>query len=234
MKKFKVGDDVKFIRDFGDVFNDGIRYTICKDTIGQIIKVRTSLWGEKLFTIKAYGGNGIIYIPNVCESFIELIFIESYRIYPIKHIINDRTTIVILSDGRKGVAKCHPDDEFDEYEGLRIATAKAYGKDPFPKEEVKDEKKEPEYKFNVGDMVVVIDTGCRFSAYKEKFKEIAPKGKWAKNQNGFTLTEQNGEVVKIIGRGKHAWDGNIYAIQDFDGNGYLIGEKGIAKVEVNI
>lgn len=32
-----------------------------------------------------------------------------------------------------GYAKCHPNDTFDFYEGARIALARAFGKDPFPK-----------------------------------------------------------------------------------------------------
>ena len=165
---------------------------------------------------------------NNCES------LEA--IYRIKHIINDRATIVILPDGRKGVAKCHPDDKFDEYEGLRIATARAYGKDPFPKEEAKVEKKETEYKFNVGDVVVVLDYGEGYSDYESKFQEIISQENCKSTpwKGGYALEE--GTFVKIIGRGKNddSYFGNVYAIQDFYGNGYLIGEKGIAKVEVNL
>lgn len=32
-----------------------------------------------------------------------------------------------------GYAKCHPNDTFDFYEGARIALARAFGKNPFPK-----------------------------------------------------------------------------------------------------
>lgn len=48
-----------------------------------------------------------------------------------EHIIRGNKTIVKLSNGKVGIARCHPDDEFDIYEGLRIATARAYGKDAF-------------------------------------------------------------------------------------------------------
>ena len=60
----------------------------------------------------------------------------------IQHIVNNRTTIVILPDGRKGIAKCYPYDKFDMYEGLRIALSRAYGKDPF------ENKNEDEGKFS--------------------------------------------------------------------------------------
>lgn len=42
-----------------------------------------------------------------------------------KEIYSDKYTIVILLDGRKGVAKCHPDDEFNESRGFEVALAKA-------------------------------------------------------------------------------------------------------------
>lgn len=46
----------------------------------------------------------------------------------VEHLIRGNKTIVKLSNGKVGVARCHPDDEFDIYEGLRVATARAYGK----------------------------------------------------------------------------------------------------------
>lgn len=38
-------------------------------------------------------------------------------------------------NGVTAVARCHPNDTFDFYEGARIALARAFGKDPFPKTE---------------------------------------------------------------------------------------------------
>ena len=46
----------------------------------------------------------------------------------VEHLIRGNKTIVKLSNGKVGVARCHPDDEFDIYEGLRVATTRAYGK----------------------------------------------------------------------------------------------------------
>lgn len=48
----------------------------------------------------------------------------------VMHLIRDNKTIVKLSNGKVGVAKCSPEDEFDVYEGLRIAAERAYGKLP--------------------------------------------------------------------------------------------------------
>lgn len=76
---------------------------------------------------------------------------ESHTVTVVEHLIEGNKTIVKLSNEKVGIAECSPDDEFDEYEGLRIATARAYGKEPFPKaEEKKNPKNEP---FKVGERV---------------------------------------------------------------------------------
>ncbi|EQB4340929.1 hypothetical protein ACYJ2U_001648 [Clostridium botulinum] len=61
--------------------------------------------------------------------------IKQNKVENIKHIINGRTTIVILEDGSKGIAKCHPKDEFDKQEGFRVAYARACGKEVNSKED---------------------------------------------------------------------------------------------------
>lgn len=45
-----------------------------------------------------------------------------------EHIIRGNKTIVKLSNGKVGTARCHSDDEFDIYTGLELAIARAYGK----------------------------------------------------------------------------------------------------------
>lgn len=65
----------------------------------------------------------------------------------IKYIINGNTSVVILEDGSKGIAKCHPNDEFDKKEGLIRAYARANG------EEIDNEQKfklkEPKKSFTI-------------------------------------------------------------------------------------
>lgn len=49
-------------------------------------------------------------------------------------------------NGVAGIARCHPNDTFDFYEGTRIALARAFGKDPFPKtEEEETSGKTPQF-----------------------------------------------------------------------------------------
>ena len=68
----------------------------------------------------------------------------------VEHLVKDRKTIVKLSNGKVGIAACSPEDEFDIYEGLRLATERAYGKvepykKPSPVKEVKRRAKKGEY-----------------------------------------------------------------------------------------
>lgn len=64
----------------------------------------------------------------------------------VMHLIRGNKTIVKLSNGKVGIAKCSPEDEFDVYEGLRIAAARAYGKELFETEEIKEVEKVKEVK----------------------------------------------------------------------------------------
>ena len=50
-------------------------------------------------------------------------------------------------NGCVALARCHPNDTFDFYEGARIALARAFGKDPFPKtEEEETSGKTPQFR----------------------------------------------------------------------------------------
>lgn len=45
--------------------------------------------------------------------------------FSFKAIFNNKTTIVILKDGSKGISKCMPEDKYDLQKGLNIAYRKA-------------------------------------------------------------------------------------------------------------
>ena len=60
------------------------------------------------------------YSDGVIDFDSEVVQSDSMRI-----IFNDTTTIVILSDGSKGVAKLSPDDTYDQQKGIDIAVIKA-------------------------------------------------------------------------------------------------------------
>lgn len=143
--KLKVGDKVQFFRD-------------------RTIK---SSWSQgldgKIFTVRCFNGELVcVFETPFCFSY-ECIEAACKKIIITEHVIDGKKTIVKLSNGNVGIAKCSPDDEFDEYEGLRIATARAYGKEPFPKaEEKKNPKNEP---FKVGERV-------QFKTWAEMEKEF--------------------------------------------------------------
>lgn len=75
---------------------------------------------------------------------------EEQPVTIVEHLVKDRKTIVKLSNGKVGVAVCSPEDEFDIFEGLKLATERAYGRaEPYkkvkPVKEVKRKAKKGEY-----------------------------------------------------------------------------------------
>ena len=73
----------------------------------------------------------------------------------ITHIVNKNMVIVKFGDGRKGVAKCSPDDKFNLAFGTALAVARAYG-DKETEAKLLAEPSEPvkeEPKFKVGELV---------------------------------------------------------------------------------
>ena len=118
-KKLKVGDKVKIVdKKTGEYWSsDGEMYR----------------WLGKTMTIRAIVEPGIALMLEdgwywhahmIDRKVVEPATIEM-------HIVRGNKTVVRLSNGKVGVAKCNPQDAFDVYEGLRIATARAYGKEPF-------------------------------------------------------------------------------------------------------
>ena len=118
-KKLKVGDKVKIVdKKTGEYWSRG----------GEMDR-----WLGKTMTIRAIVEPGIALMledgwywhPHMIDrKVVEPATIEM-------HIVRGNKTVVRLSNGKVGVAKCNPQDTFDVYEGLRIATARAYGKAPF-------------------------------------------------------------------------------------------------------
>ena len=83
----------------------------------------------------------------------------------VEHLVKDRKTIVKLSNGKVGVAVCSPEDEFDIYEGLRLATERAYGKaEPYKKP---SSVKEVERKAKVGEYVKIVTPMLTRGIYKK-------------------------------------------------------------------
>lgn len=126
-KKLKVGDKVKIVdKKTGDYWSPGgemYRW------LGKIMTIRTPFDGICVQMREDTGSSenpaGWWWHSHMIDCKVD----EPATIE--MHIIRGNKTIVRLSNGKVGIARCNPQDSFDVYEGLRIAAARAYGKEPF-------------------------------------------------------------------------------------------------------
>ena len=145
---------------------------MAKFKVGDIIKANKESNKEYFVTNQKNGWTGIVWAVG-SDSSIRVVTLtperykgETYTVEEayfyiaenrpnITHIVNKNAVIVKLGDGRKGVAKCSPDDKFNLAFGTALAVARAYGdKETEAKllaEPAKEVKEEP--KFKVGELV---------------------------------------------------------------------------------
>ena len=117
MAKFKVGDIIRANEDSNE------RYGVTTQKNG---------WTGKVTSVKK---NGDISVKTLTpEEYKGRVFEVDERYFDLmdgnqiqKHIVNKNTAVVILQDGRKGVAKCNPADKFSPAFGTALAVARAYG-----------------------------------------------------------------------------------------------------------
>ena len=117
MAKFKVGDIIKANKESNE------RYGVTTQKNG---------WTGKVTSVRKYGD---IFVKTLMpEEYEGRVFEVDERYFylvedkqNITHIVNKNTVIVKLGDGRKGVAKCSPDDKFNIAFGTALAVARAYG-----------------------------------------------------------------------------------------------------------
>lgn len=145
MANFKVGDIIKANK------KSNTRYGVTNQRNG---------WTGKVTSVKK---NGDISVKTLTpEEYEGRVFDVDERYFDLmdgnqiqKHIVNKNTAVVILQDGRKGIAKCSPDDKFNLAFGTALAVARAYGdKETEAKllaEPVEPVKEKP--KFKVGELV---------------------------------------------------------------------------------
>lgn len=145
MAKFKIGDKIKATSD------SDIEYLVtCKKRGWTGIVVGIGDYGAlKVKTITPSERRGIIYEVN------RRYFVHDSKNNIDDHRIEGNVITVILDGGRKGVAKCSPDDKFNLAFGTALAVARAYGdKETEAKllaEPVEPVKEKP--KFKVGELV---------------------------------------------------------------------------------
>lgn len=149
--KFKVGDKVRFKKDLEDGKHyGGVTYwsAMDKTKIYVVDGIYNSIFNAKTYSIAAPLSE--VYRPwFVTPEMIELA--EDTAPTITEHLVRGNKTIVKLSNGKVGIAQCSPEDKFDVYEGLRVAMARAYGREV--EEQKKDEPKKEEPKFKVWDRV---------------------------------------------------------------------------------
>ena len=145
MAKFKVGDIIKANKESNE------RYGVTAQKngwTGKVTSVKKS--GDisvKTLTPEEYEGR----VFDVDERYFYLVEDKQN----ITHIVNKNTVIVILGNGKRGVAKCNPADKFDLAFGTALAVARAYG-DKETEAKLLAEPSEPvkeEPKFKVGELV---------------------------------------------------------------------------------
>lgn len=145
MAKFKVGDIIKANKESNK------KYLVTNQKNG---------WTGKVTSVDK---NGVMYVKTltpeedegsmytVDEKYFDLMGDNHIK----KHIVNKNTVIVILDDGRKGIAKCNPDDKFNLAFGTALAVARAYG-DKETEAKLLEEPSEPVKEkptFKVGELV---------------------------------------------------------------------------------
>ena len=146
MAKFKVGDIIKANKKS----NKQYRVTKQKNDWTGIVRAVESDGIIRVITLTPERYKGEVY--TVDEAYF---YVAENRQIIITHIVNKNAVIVKLDGGRKGVAKCSPDDKFNLAFGTALAVARAYG-DKETEAKLLAEPSEPvkeEPKFKVGELV---------------------------------------------------------------------------------
>lgn len=224
MAKFKVGDIVKpkaekALWTFGAHLAKILELEVLR-TRGDFMDVR----------LKKATGEGKKYEQHIFEFVRQ----DNYNLVSRKqelHVTSDGTTThAVLKEGGKVVkrakAVCSPDDEYRFETGARLAVDRVFGKE--------EEKKEPEYKFNIGDHVVVKDENEAFPYFKDFVKRY---DKDTQLLFAYGHCPKKGDHYTVITRGLHPeTKAPLYLIQPSSntlafGELYLIGERGLALLE---
>ena len=191
--KFKVGDTVT-VRKWDDmakefeVSDDNIKTPMCL-----FVEEMKPLCGKKVTIAKVLEYSYRINEDGCSWSWTDEMFEEAkpennkpHKLgnyyFPIECYNRNNKTIIKLPNGKMGVAKCDPKDEFSEGIGVLFATARAYGLDL---NEVAKlcEKKEPRKIAEVGDYVKVVKTRLDLDPetvlhIKENGIALVQNGKW--------------------------------------------------------
>lgn len=191
MAKFKVGDIIKANKESNE------RYGVTTQKNGWTGKVtsvkKNGDISVKTLTPKEYEGR----VFEVDERYFDLM--DGNQIQ--RHIINKNAVVIILNDGKKGIAKCSPDDKFNLAFGTALAVARAYG-DKETEAKLLAEPSEPvkeEPKFKVGELV-------RIRQWDDMEKEFGiTRAGTILTLHGFTVNMKPlcGKYAEIVGLGEN-------------------------------
>lgn len=167
---------------------------------------------------------------------------EKIKDKDMKVVFSDRVTI-LFKDGKKFVAKCDPEDEFDKEKGLYVCLAKAAGYKFNDIQKLLDSTREVKKpitkikgsKIKLGSTVKVVDFDKCFSSYSNWFIENNQHELGTHFIQHSSLCESTAELFKVVAIGKHCFLGEITicAIQPIDGKQvYLIDAKGLKLVNI--
>ena len=150
------------------------------------------------------------------------------------HVTSDGTTTnAVLKEGGKVVkcakAVCSPDDEYSFETGARLAIDRVFGKEEKGAEE-KGAAHEPKPKFNIGNMVKVVNSGKTYCLFDDIMQQYGADYlmRWA-----YGVPAPKDGQYEVVQRNKHP-DLKImlYVIERKDGCShplYIISEDGLAK-----
>lgn len=144
MAKFKVGDIIKANKESNKEY---IITNQERNWTGKILSIENGRIYAETITPTCYKGDKY----RLMEKYFDLVDGNQNMM----RIVNKNAVIVKLDDGRKGIAKCSPDDKFNISFGTALAVARAYG-DKETEAKLLAEPSEPvkeEPKFKVGELV---------------------------------------------------------------------------------
>lgn len=139
------------------------------------------------------------------------------------------TANTVEHNGQK--ATCQSGDRFDLEKGIMLCLLKEKGIGYREIQELaKTAERKINHKFNTGDIVRVVDNGEQYDMYFDWFDE--QKKPELKKKYGRKCMLK-GKELRVVHFGEHGdyRDTIIYACEDLKGNIYLIGERGLEKVE---
>lgn len=141
MAKFKVGDIIKANKESNKEY---IITNQERNWTGKILSIENGRIYAETITPTCYKGDKY----HLMEKYFDLVEDKQNMM----RIVNKNAVIVKLDDGRKGIAKCSPDDKFNLAFGTALAVARAYG-DKETEAKLLEEHVKEEPKFRIGELV---------------------------------------------------------------------------------